>query len=150
MSRPLHSRTAPWLLLPWLVVVAACSGDGDDVTGPTPAGGGQERVLDYDTFLTAVAPVLHDRGCSATGDCHGGGIRGTFHLSPAHDRDPAFDFEQTVLQVDDLEPAASAVLRKPLAVEAGGAPHAFTAFGSTDDPDYRAILAWIEAGELQP
>ena len=150
MFRSPHSRPIPWLLVGCLLFVAACSGDDDGTLSPTPTGGGQERVLDYATFLTAVAPVLHERGCSASGDCHGGGIRGTFHLSPDHDRDPVFDFEQSVLQVDDLDPTASALLRKPLAVDAGGAPHAFTAFASIDDPDYRTILAWIDAGELRP
>ena len=133
-----------------LFVVSGCAGGATDPTGPDVAGGGQERVLDFETFRTSVVTVLHERGCSAMGDCHGGGIRGAFELSPAHDRDDVFDFEQSVLQVDDLAPAASPLLRKPLAEAAGGDPHAFVGFDSTDDPGYRAVLDWIEAGELRP
>ena len=141
------------LLLPitaTVLLATGCAGDGSDPTGPDVAGGGQERVLDYDTFRTAVAPILHAEGCSAMGDCHGGGLRGAFQLSPAGDRDDAFDFQQASEQIDDLDPAASPLLRKPLAANAGGAPHSVTAFTSTDDTGYRAILEWIEAGELRP
>lgn len=127
-----------------------CGTEESGLQGIDPVGGGQERVLDYDTFVSSVAPVLEAEGCAAMGDCHGGGIRGAFALSPAGARDLRFDFDQASEQVDDLDPAASALLRKPLSPQAGGAPHGVTAFDSTDDPGYRAILEWIEAGELVP
>lgn len=133
-----------------LFALGGCLGDGSTPTGPEPAGGGQERVLDFETFRTTVAPVLHERGCSAMGACHGGGIRGSFQLSPRAARDDAFDFAQAVDQVDDVDHEASALLRKPLAVDAGGSPHGVEAFASADDDDYVAILAWIRAGELRP
>lgn len=150
--RPTPRRAGTPIFLSTLLALGALTGCGEDAsspTGPDVAGGGQERILDFETFRTAVAPVLHARGCSAAGDCHGGGLRGSFELSPASAPDTNFDFEQAVEQIDDLDPAASSLLRKPLAVEAGGDPHAFVAFTSTDDDDYRTILAWIEAGELR-
>ena len=53
-----------------------------------------------------------------------------------------------ILQVDGLDPSRSPVLTKPLAVSAGGDPHIYEAFASTDDPGYLAILAWIQSGEF--
>jgi len=153
--RPGPRRTQGFLnpvTLSILLTLGGLSGCGDDTsnpTGPDVAGGGQERILDFETFRTAVAPVLHARGCSANGDCHGGGLRGSFELSPAASPDATFDFNQAVEQIDDLDPSASSLLLKPLAVEAGGDPHAFVAFTSTDDADYRTILEWIAAGELR-
>jgi hypothetical protein len=106
-------------------------------------------VLDQERFATEVAPVLGRHGCDAGGDCHGGGIRGTLALSPREEKDLLFDFEQVSLQVDGEEPEASPILRKPLAAEAGGGPHSMTAFLTREDPDYRTILAWIEAGVFE-
>lgn len=129
----------------------ALIGCGPDAspTGPDVAGGGREYVLDYDLYVAAVAPVLEQRGCNAEGDCHGGGIRGTFELTPASAVDHRLDFDQAVLQVDGYQPGSSALLTKPLALEAGGVEHSVTAFASTSDPGYQAILGWIEAGEFR-
>lgn len=130
-----------------LLPAAGCR-PADPVT-PDPPGGGTAWIWDAAVFDATVAPVLTARGCD-TVECHGGGIRGTFALSPAGDKDLAFDFAQAGWQADGGDPAASALLRKPLAVGAGGAPHAGDAdggiFASTADPDYQAILAWIAAG----
>lgn len=139
-----------YALLALLLAASGCANDTSFPAGPDVAGGGQERILDYDRFVLDVAPVFAQRGCDANGDCHGGGIRGAFALSPASDKDLRFDFEQAVDQIDDLVPEQSALLRKPLAESAGGSPHGVTAFADVDDPGYRAILAWIEAGELRP
>lgn len=120
-----------------------------DPATPEPPGGGEAWAWDASLFEATVAPVLTARGCD-TVECHGGGIRGTFALSPAGDKDLAFDFAQAGWQADGDAPAASPLLRKPLAVAAGGVPHAGDGdggiFASTADPDYQAILAWIEAG----
>lgn len=132
------------------LTLVGCAGDPTAPTAPEVAGGGQERVLDYERFVQAVAPVFAQHGCNATGDCHGGGIRGAFALSPDSDPDLRFDFEQAAEQVDDLVPERSALLLKPLAENGGGAPHGSSAFADTTDAGYRAILAWIEAGELRP
>jgi hypothetical protein len=93
--------------------------------------------------------VLVEQGCDAAGDCHGGGIRGTFELSPASAKDVAFDFEQARRQVNPYAQDASPILTKPLAEPLGGAPHSLEPFANTDDPGYVAIREWIEAGVFQ-
>lgn len=118
-------------------------------TAPEPPGGGQTFVLDFAAFETSVAPILTARGCDNL-SCHGGGIRGTFELSPVDDKDLAFDFAQSRLQVNGTEPAASTLLLKPLDEGAGGTAHGGgAAFASPGDPDYQTLLAWIEAGEYR-
>lgn len=116
---------------------------------PTPPGGGQRYVLDYGTFAVAIDSMLTARGCD-NARCHGGGIRGTYQLSPDTDKDLDMDFEQSILQVNGNDPAASPILMKPLAEAAGGDAHAGgEAFTSTGDDCYQAILSWIEAGTFQ-
>jgi hypothetical protein len=114
-------------------------------------GGGQELVLDFARFQSEVAEVLTRRGCDDL-SCHGGGIRGTFELSPENQKDLAFDFAQACLQVDALQRERSSLLLKPLAEQAGGSPHAgdnpTTTFASVSDTDYQTVLSWILAGEL--
>lgn len=105
-------------------------------------------MLDAARFKTDVAPLLADYGCNAVA-CHGGGIRGTYELSPPGARSLSFDFEQTALQVDPYDPASSPILTKPLAEAAGGVPHQHEPFASEDDPDYQAIAAWIAAGVFE-
>ena len=106
-------------------------------------------VYGYDEFVLSVEPVLTRHGCDATGDCHGGGIRGTFELSPPGAKSARFDFDQAVLQLSPTSPSASPLLTEPLATSAGGTPHAFKPFASTSDPDYQAILRWVLAGVPQ-
>jgi hypothetical protein len=101
-------------------------------------------VLDYQQFQQNVSPVLVQLGCNAM-ECHGGGIRGTYELSPGAS-DPQFDFDQTSLQVNPYDKDQSMILSRPLA---GGAPHAYKPFASTSDPGYQAIRAWILAGAFQ-
>jgi hypothetical protein len=131
-----------------MLLLCACSGDSSP-SGIDPPGGGAVYVLDPALFATAVAPVLSAKGCDAAGDCHGGGIRGTYQLSPNVNKDIDFDFGQSVLQVDGYDPTQSPLLTEPLAPTAGGSAHGFTAFDSTDDPDYLAILDWILKGEFR-
>lgn len=146
-SRP-ATRLATRCLLPAALALVGGCRPADTAVAPPP-GGGAAWAWDEASFATSVAPVFTARGCDSI-DCHGGGIRGTFALSPAGDKDLAFDFAQAGWQADGADPAASALLLKPLAVSAGGAPHAGDAdggiFATTDDPDYQAILAWIAAG----
>jgi len=119
---------------------------------PPPPGGGNTYVLDYDVFVADIDPILTARGCDDL-SCHGGGIRGTFQLSPSADNDVDMDFAQSRLQVDGDLPDASLLLMKPLAEGAGGLAHAASAplstFDSVTDPDYLTILAWIDAGEYR-
>lgn len=125
---------------------ANCRGPAEP---PAPPTGGREFALDFALFTETVAPVLTQEGCDRAGDCHGGGIRGTFALSPVETKDLVFDFEQASMQVDPYDPLESPLLEKPLAEAAGGAPHAHQPFASTEDPEYRAILEWIERGEFR-
>jgi len=119
---------------------------------PPPPAGGQEYVVDYDVFATAIDSILTAKGCDNLA-CHGGGIRGTFQLSPFDDKDIDMDFAQVRLQVTGSNPAASPLLVKPLDEAAGGVAHTADAqqfgFMSTSDPDYQAILTWIQAGEYR-
>ncbi|MDH4037234.1 MAG: hypothetical protein OEX18_08095 [Candidatus Krumholzibacteria bacterium] len=132
-----------------LALAAGHGCDRPSTTSPEPPGGGTTYVLDFAVFESQVDPVFTARGCDDL-SCHGGGIRGTFELSPFDDKDVAFDFAQSRLQVNGADPAASPLLVKPLAEGAGGAAHGGgNAFSSTDDPDYQALLAWIEAGEYR-
>jgi hypothetical protein len=116
---------------------------------PPPPGGGNTLVLSFEEFQQNVEPVLVRQGCDATGDCHGGGIRGTLALSPPGGKDAQFDFDQIRQQVTASDRVHSPVLTEPLALDAGGTPHGYKPFASTDDPDYQSILTWIEDGVLQ-
>jgi hypothetical protein len=131
-----------------LLVGAGCAGNSPSPTSPAPTGG-QNFVLDYTTFTADISPLLEARGCNAEGDCHGGGIRGSFVLSPSSTPDPQLDFTQAAMQVRGEDPSSSPLLLKPLDESVGGAPHAFTAFSSTADSDYLRILSWIRAGEFK-
>ena len=135
---------------PLAMVLGALPGVVSGCSSPTapkaPPGGGQTLTLDFNQFVQTVDPVLVRHGCDATGDCHGGGIRGTLQLSPPGAKDARFDFDQVALQVLGSSPAASPILTEPLAIAAGGTPHSFKPFASTSDPDYQAILTWIMAG----
>ncbi len=130
------------------LTVAACESP-TRVDDNGPAGGGDTYVLDFVTFNATVQPILVAQGCKAAGNCHGGGIRGTFELSPENDSDPQFDFEQAVLQVNGYDHTNSPLLTKPLEEAAGGEPHNHEVFTDTNDPDYQAILDWIGQGEFQ-
>jgi hypothetical protein len=127
-------------------VVQGCS---SPTAPPAPPGGGHTLPLSRTGFEQNVEPVLVRQGCDATGDCHGGGIRGTLALSPPGAKDVQFDFDQVSLQVSTSNPMASPILMKPLAYAAGGTPHSFKPFASTSDPDYKAIQAWIMAAVSQ-
>ena len=145
-----HSAVSALLVVSAAVAVAVASGcDKASPTDPTPPGGGQAYVLDYGVFATSVDSLLSAHGCD-NATCHGGGIRGTFELSPNGNKNVQFDFEQARMQVNGHDPVASPLIMKPLAPECGGPGHAggYT-FTELDDPDYLAILAWIEAGEYR-
>ena len=126
--------------------VQGCTTPTDKITAPS---GGHVLVLSYPMFVSQVEPVLVRQGCDATGDCHGGGIRGTLQLSPPGAKDPQFDFNQCALEVYATERDSSLILRKPLAISAGGLPHSYKPFASVADTDYQAIRGWIMAGVLQ-
>jgi len=130
------------------LLALAAAGCQTPTDPPPPPGGGQEYELDFDAFQQTVAPVLVEYGCHAV-ECHGGGIRGTFELSPPELPDAAFDFAQARLQVNPVEPDRSPLLAKPLAQEAGGEQHSWEPFSTPDHEGYRAIRDWIRSGELR-
>jgi hypothetical protein len=127
-------------------VVHGCS---SPTAPPDPPGGGTQIVLSYDEFVQTVSPVLEQNGCSATGDCHGGGIRGTLELSPPNAKNLQFDFEQASLQVSATDRDASPILTEPLAISAGGTPHGVKPFAATTDSGYISIRQWIQDGVVQ-
>jgi len=155
MLRPHAHLPGPARHLACALAVIGCVAavaPGCERAGPQNPGapsGGETFVLDYDVFVSRIDPILTTHGCDNL-NCHGGGIRGTFQLSPSDDNDLPFDFAQASLQVVPFDPSSSPLAMKPLAEECGGATHAGGAsFTSLDDPDYMAILAWIEAGEYR-
>lgn len=129
-----------------LILIQSCASPSEP---PAPPSGGEHFVLSFERFSSDVSPVLTSRGCNAEGDCHGGGIRGTFELSPAGQPDLAFDFHQASLQVDPHRPASSLLVRKPLELSAGGLPHSRKVFADTSDAGCAAILAWVRQGSFQ-
>lgn len=145
MSRSLDIRGP----IGWCVALcASCAlaGCASPTAPPAPPSGGGRLVLDRAAFDATVEPVLMRHGCDATGDCHGGGIRGTLQLSPPTAKDFAFDFEQIVLQVRPTGRDQSPLLTAPLA---GGSPHPDKPFASAADSDYVALKAWVDSGVLQ-
>jgi hypothetical protein len=131
--------------------VLALTGCGDDpaATRPGPPSGGQEVVLDFSRYVEEVAPALARNNCSAGGDCHGAGLRGTFEMSPAGDVDHVFDFEQVTAQVDPHDRLASPLLQKPLAEAVGGTPHSHEPFADESDADFVVIRDWVLDGVVE-
>jgi hypothetical protein len=142
-SKPSLRRPALAILLGSPLVALGCVSPS---APPAPPSGGHTLALSYAQFQASVEPVLVRQGCDAGGDCHGGGPRGAFELSPAGAKDVAFDFDQVSMQVNPAQPDSSRILTKPLALAAGGVPHGVKVFASTADSDYVAIRGWILAG----
>src|SRR5262249_34687203 len=132
-----------------LALPLALQGCTSPAAPPAPPSGGQNFVLNYTQFADSVEPVLMAKGCDATGDCHGGGIRGTLQLSPPGAKDTRYDFNQVVYQVWGYSPTSSPILTRPLDNDSGGTPHPYKVFPSTHDPSYQSILGWIMNGVMQ-
>ena len=134
------------VVLVLLALPGVLHGCSSPTAPPAPPSGGQQLILSFDEFQQTVEPVLVRQGCDATGDCHGGGIRGSFQLSPPGAKDERFDFDQASLQVSATSRSSSPILTEPLALAAGGTPHGVKPFASTSDPDYQSILQWVLDG----
>ncbi len=144
-----HPSPTPRRVLALLALPASLLGCVSPTAPPAPPGGGQQLVMSESEFDATVEPVLVRHGCDATGDCHGGGIRGTFELSPPGAKDSHFDFVQASVQVSIVDRDSSPLLTNPLALAVGGTPHPFKPFASTADSDYVAIRRWILDGVLR-
>ncbi len=144
-----RGRRAASLVITALTLPGVVHGCSSPTAPPDPPGGGTQIVLSYDEFVQTVSPVLEQNGCSATGDCHGGGIRGTLELSPPNAKNLQFDFEQASLQVSATDRDASPILTEPLAISAGGTPHGVKPFAATTDSGYISIRQWIQDGVVQ-
>ena len=139
-------------------LVVGCAGaflggcvEGPGLDAPWPEG-------DTDRFQAEVQPVLADQ--CANPSCHGD-VGRPLELFAVHQHrlDPTDVFLDTPLTWDELilneeraltfieagaDPETSPLLRKPLAVGQGGAPHAGgDQFARTDDDGYLALRAWI-------
>lgn len=140
-------RRVDWRLL--ALVIAGALGSvhcASPTEAPDPPGGGLRYELSYETFVTEVSPVLRTAGCNAGGDCHGGGIRGSYRLSSVEEEDLERDFEETRLQVFPFALDESPLLRKPLAETAGGDRHEYEPFATADDPRYATLRNWVHGG----
>ena len=128
-----------WLVRAWLL--GACVGSCMGPEQPEAPGGGQEVILDYDTFVAEIEPILQDRGCSNSA-CHGDQGSGELLLSGGDA--PEADFLAVRGHVTPWDPTGSPLLRKPLAVDAGGVVHGGgDIFASTSDADYQLLLGWV-------
>lgn len=147
------------LLSPWLVLaVMGCSSESIE---PPPAAPDRAR------FEAEVLPILAT-DC-AFPDCHGNPQRffrlyvpGRTRFDPSSallapmtrvEIDASYERARSMLQASEDDPATDAPLvRKPLDITAGGAPHrgldrfGRDVFASPDDPRYQAIVRWIEGG----
>ena len=138
-----------------LVVAVACLGAGCGQVDPgTNAEIGQ---LDQTTFATTIQPILDARGCSHQG-CHyrdkndpnSGGPGGSFRIFECSGN--SCTPEQVLANYDSASgmanitnPSNSKLLTKPLAQSAGGIQHlGGDIFLTMTDPDYAAMLGWIQ------
>jgi len=113
--------------------------------------------LNYDSFKATIQPILDQRGCSQTG-CHyrdkanpaNGGPGGSFRVfncanDPCSEDEVRSNYDSASGMSNLSNPAGSKLLLKPLAVAAGGIQHlGGDIFLNTTDPDYLAILGWIQ------
>lgn len=121
------------------VGLAACDGP----VRVEPPGGGRRVDLDYAVFVRDVEPILSARGCSNAA-CHGGQGSGMLLLS--NGSNPEADFVSIANHTYPWAPSQSPLVRKPLAVGAGGDVHGGgDIFADSLDADYRTLLQWIEA-----
>lgn len=149
-----HAKLAP--CLPMLLALAGCA----DAPATAPP-----ADLDYQQFQREVHPVLlRDCGFPA---CHGAPERFFRVWGPGRTRLPdkagvvpgAFDvpsvdeisasYALALSMVDNADPGLSELLRKPLAVEAGGAGHqgvdkyGRNVYRTAEDTGYLALARWV-------
>ncbi len=114
--------------------------------------------LDHDVFKSNVQAILDNRGCS-NGSCHirdkndpfsggpGGNLRlyeCTVELCTADQLQANHDSSAGMSNL--VNPVNSLLLTKPLEISISGVQHqGGNIFLNTTDPDYLALLAWIQS-----
>jgi len=114
------------------------------------------QTLDYEVFKTTVEPVLAKKrpGHARCVACHSA-ANNAFKLQPLAEgatwteEQSRRNFESVSKLVSKTNPKASLILMHPLAHEAGGDEFhsGGRQFLSKDDPDWKAIAAWIGVTE---
>ncbi len=114
------------------------------------------QTLDYEVFKTSVEPIFAKKraGHARCVACHSA-ANNTFRLQPLAEgsawteEQSRRNFESVSKLVNRTNPKASMILMHPLAHEAGGDEFhsGGRQFLSKDDPDWKAIAAWIGVPE---
>jgi hypothetical protein len=114
------------------------------------------QTLDYEVFKTTVEPVFAKKrpGHARCVACHSA-ANNAFKLQPLAEgatwteEQSRRNFESVSKLVSKTNPKASLILMHPLAHEAGGDEFhsGGRQFLSKDDPDWKAIAAWIGVTE---
>jgi len=114
------------------------------------------QSLDYDTYKKTVEPIFTKKrpGHARCVSCHSAS-NNSFKLQPLAegatwtDEQSRKNFESVSKLVSAAKPDASAILMHPLAHEAGGDEFhsGGRQFLSKDDPDWKAIAAWVQKGK---
>ncbi len=120
------------------------------IASVTPLAIGQS--LDYETYKKTVEPIFFKKrpGHARCVACHSAS-NNSFRLQPLAegavwtDEQSRRNFESVSKLVNLAKPEASLILMHPLASEAGGDEFhsGGRQFLSKDDPDWKAIAAWI-------
>jgi hypothetical protein len=114
------------------------------------------QSLDYETYKKSVEPIFAKKrmGHARCVACHSAS-NNAFRLQPLAegsawtDEQSRRNFESCTRLVNAKNPAASMLLKHPLAKEAGGDEFhsGGRQFLSKDDPDWKAIAAWAGVAE---
>ncbi len=114
------------------------------------------QSLDYETYKKTVEPVFFKKrpGHARCVACHSAS-NNAFRLQPLQEgstwteQQSRLNFESVSKLVNKANPKASMLLMHPLAHEAGGDEFhsGGRQFLSKDDPDWKAIAAWIGVTE---
>ena len=114
------------------------------------------QTLDYETYKTTVEPIFIKKrpGHARCVACHSAS-NNAFRLQPLPqggawtDEQSRLNYESVKKLVNLKNPQASLILMHPLAHERGGDEFhsGGRQFLSKDDPDWKAIAAWIGTGE---
>ena len=114
------------------------------------------QSLDYETYKKSVEPIFAKKrvGHARCVACHSA-ANNAFRLQPLAegstwtDEESRRNFESVSKLVNRSKPAASRLLMHPLAQEGGGDQFhsGGRQFLSKDDPDWKAIAAWIGVTE---